>query len=515
MRLRLSLPCAAVLAMGCHAAMRPPRGPSPIRSRAALHRAIDSLIADPVFRNANWGILIVDPIRGDTLYSHNAGKLFMPASNEKLLTASTALAQLGADYRFTTDFMSSGPIGNGVLHGDLVIVGHGDPSMSDAMLGDAMLPLRASAESLYALGIHEIDGSLVKGGNAFPDTTIGPWDWGDLDTPSGAAIDELFFNNGVARVTVFGGDVAGDSVRVRTSPASTVPSVVADFVTVDSAPAGRGGRAGGRGGGGGRGGRPRVGAVRARTDLTGPLPVVHLNGWVLPHDSVTSSVALRDPASAWLQAFAEALGDRGIVLNGGIVRSPDATIGDQTRLFTLTSPTLGEIFPKFLKPSQNQIGEILLRTLALEKTGVGSADSGRRVVERQLVDWGADTAGFAVRDGSGLSRHDYVTPETIVKVLDAMRQRDDFHVFYDALPVAGVDGTIANRMRGTPAQGNVHAKTGTVDRSHALSGYVTTTDGRLLLFSFQANNYTVPNREVERVQDWIAAQLAGAPLLRR
>jgi D-alanyl-D-alanine carboxypeptidase/D-alanyl-D-alanine-endopeptidase (penicillin-binding protein 4) len=96
-----------------------------------------------------------------------------------------------------------------------------------------------------------------------------------------------------------------------------------------------------------------------------------------------------------------------------------------------------------------------------------------------------------------------------------MRKRPDFKVFYDALPIGGVDGTIATRMRGTPAQGNVHAKTGTVDRSHALSGYVTTADGRMLLFSFQANNYTVPNTQVERVQDWIAAQLAGAPFLKK
>ncbi len=102
-----------------------------------------------------------------------------------------------------------------------------------------------------------------------------------------------------------------------------------------------------------------------------------------------------------------------------------------------------------------------------------------------------------------------------MKILDAMRKRADFKVFYDALPIAGVDGTIANRMKDTPAQGNVHAKTGTVDRSHALSGYVTTADGRMLLFSFQANNYTVPNTQVERVQDWIAAQLAGAPFLKR
>src|ERR1019366_1589591 len=132
-------------------------------------------------------------------YSHNAGKLFMPASNEKLLTGSTAFVQLGAGYRFSTLFLSAAPIVGGVLQGDLIVVGRGDPSMSDAMMGDAMKPLRAAADSLYALGIREIAGSLVKGGNAFPDTTIGPWDW----SSESYAVDELFFNQGSARVTVY------------------------------------------------------------------------------------------------------------------------------------------------------------------------------------------------------------------------------------------------------------------------------------------------------------------------
>lgn len=497
-------------------ATRPVPGTMRLATRAALRAGVDSLLADPMWRNSNWGILVVDPATRDTLYSHNAGKLFMPASNEKLLTGSTALAQLGDDYRFSTWFVSSAPVVNGVLTGDLVVVGHGDPSMSDAMMGDAMKPLRLVADSLYALGIHEIEGSLRKGGNAFPDTTIGEWDWSNLETTSGAAVDELFFNQGVARVTVYGGARVGDPVRVVTAPAHTAPVVVADFLTSGPPPVAEGGRGGGAavpGGGRGRGG-PRSGAVRGTTDMRGTVPVVHLSGWVMPNDSVTSQVAIRDPASTWLQAFAEALHDRGITVRGGVVRSPDAAITDQKRLVTLTSPTLAEIMPHFFKPSQNQIGELLLHTLGLEKGGAGTSDAGRRVVEQQMVAFGADTAGFVVRDGSGLSRHDYVTPETIVRILDGMRKRTDFKLFYDAMPIAGVDGTIANRMKGTPAQGNVHAKTGTVDRSHALSGYVTTADGRMLLFSFQANNYTVPNTQVERVQDWIAAMLAGSPFLK-
>jgi len=176
------------------------------------------------------------------------------------------------------------------------------------------------------------------------------------------------------------------------------------------------------------------------------------------------------------------------------------------------SPPLREILPFFEKPSQNQIGELLFKTLALTKTGVGTADSAQQVVSRQLLAWGAAPDGFAVRDGSGLSRHDYVSPRTIVTVLDAMRRSPDFRLFYDALPIAGVDGTIRNRMKGTPAEGNVHAKTGTLDKARSLSGYVTTADGRILLFSALANNYTVPTRRVDQVTDALGARLASLRL---
>ena len=117
-----------------------------------------------------------------------------------------------------------------------------------------------------------------------------------------------------------------------------------------------------------------------------------------------------------------------------------------------------------------------------------------------------------VRDGSGLSRYDYISPRTVVRILDAMRRMPSFPVYYDALPIAGVDGTIRNRMKGTPAENNVHAKTGSVALARSLSGYVTTANGRMLIFSFLCNNWTVPVRSVEHVQDAIAARLAGLEL---
>jgi D-alanyl-D-alanine carboxypeptidase/D-alanyl-D-alanine-endopeptidase (penicillin-binding protein 4) len=476
-----------------------PSQPSPSGERVVFQRAVDSMVTQPAFRNANWGILVVDPVRGDTLYSHNAGKLFMPASNQKILTGATALAQLGPNFRFRTQFAANGRLVNGSLRGDLVVIGRGDPTFSDAAFGDAMRPMRAAADSLWSLGVREIAGALVRGGDAFPDSTLGfGWAWDDLDYGYSAGVDELFFNEGIANVTVYAAKSVGGPATVRTAPARTVPKVGRVSVVTGGMmdPEAR-----------------QPNRISWETDVRGARPALNLSGFVKMRDSATVTVALRNPAQAWLEAFAEALAERGIVLRGNVISEPAVDTVGLTPLFSLASPPLRTVMPLFEKPSQNQIGEILFRTLGLEKSGVGTPDSGRRVVERQLAAWGADTAGHAVRDGSGLSRHDYVTPETIVKVLNAMRQHAAFSAFYEALPIAGVDGTIASRMRGTPAQGNVHAKTGTVDKARSLSGYVTTPGGHMLVFSFLCNNFTVPNRDVERMQDAILVRLAspGAP----
>jgi D-alanyl-D-alanine carboxypeptidase/D-alanyl-D-alanine-endopeptidase (penicillin-binding protein 4) len=205
----------------------------------------------------------------------------------------------------------------------------------------------------------------------------------------------------------------------------------------------------------------------------------------------------------------EALTDKGVSFDD----QPTDTLARVDTLATLTSPPLSEILKALMKPSQNQIAEMLFRTVALEKTGAGRPDSARAIVERQIASWGAVVPQEAiVRDGSGLARYDYISPQTVVRILDAMRKAPTFNVYYDALPIAGVDGTIRNRMKGTPAEGNVHAKTGSVAQSRSLSGYVTTADQHMLIFSFLSNNWTVPIRSVERVQDAIAARLAATRL---
>jgi D-alanyl-D-alanine carboxypeptidase/D-alanyl-D-alanine-endopeptidase (penicillin-binding protein 4) len=475
----------------------PPSAPliSPTAAaRARLAQLVDSVVADPMFRSAHWGVLVVDATSGDTLISRNAGKLFLPASNTKLITGAVALAQLGADYRYQTRIVGASPQ-RGTVTGDLVVIGSGDPSFSDSLSGDALIPLRAMAESLWARGVRRVTGRLINGADVFTDSTLGSgWAWDDLDEEYSAPIDELMFNEGFAQVIIHGGARMGQPVRVRTEPHAAIPRIAdVEVATVQSCCMMRN-------------------RVRAHGSLRGPRPTITLRGSVRAGDSVVVDVSLRHPNAAFLDALHAMLTERGISVARGV--EADA-LGDTIGLVTLASrrsPPMSMILPAFEKPSQNQIGEILLKTLGLERAGAGTADSGLAVIQRQLAAWGVDSSQAVLRDGSGLSRHNFIAPEAIVRVLDAMRRRDDFAVYYQSLPVGGTDGTLRDRLRAGLALGNVRGKTGTLDKARSMSGYLTTADGQMLLFSIMVNNHTVPTRLVDRAQDLIVETLAGLDL---
>ena len=465
-----------------------PRNPG---ARAAFRAAVDSLVDAADFRNAHWGVLVVDPASGDTLYAHEPGKLFLPASNLKLVTTSVALTVLGPGYRWTTVLGARGPVLDGTLQGDLLVYGRGDPSISDSVSGSAMAPLRAMADSLAAAGVRRVAGRLLAAGDAFPGPTVGfGWSWDDLGDADGAAIDELLFNDGFGELHVRAGASPGARPTVTTTPAARYPTVRIEARTVA---------------------RDDTAALRThplRATLDTATREFVLRGAITVGDSATRVVAFSDPDGAYLAALAEALDERGIRVDGAVT---DTTAPVDT-LVRLQSPTLAQVLPAILKPSQNQMAEMVMRTVGLVRTGVGTADSAARVERTQLEAWGADSTGFVLRDGSGLARYDYLTPETIVRVLDAMRRSPAFDALYNALPIAGVDGTLRSRMRGTAAQGNVHAKTGSLSNTRSLSGYVTTADGRLLLFSILCNNFTAPPARVLAVENEIAERLAALDL---
>ena len=297
--MRLSRLSLLILAAGCGASSRLSAPvPASVHQRVgqkALRESIDSVVNSPEFSNGHWGVLVVTTA-GDTLYSRNAGKLFMPASNQKLLTSAVALAQLGPDYRYRTVFVAHGVIADGVLEGDLGVIGRGDPSVSDHMRHDAMLPLREMADSLSARGIRRIRGHVVAEGNAFPDAVLGfGWSWSDLESDYSAATDELLFNEGFSTIVVRAGRNPGDSVQIETRPTRTWPKLRASVTTVA---------------------RPpvlvdstlppvaRPGVVVRKDTLTGDVIVT---GTVVAGDSVIETVTHRDPDAAYIAALREAL----------------------------------------------------------------------------------------------------------------------------------------------------------------------------------------------------------------
>ncbi len=341
---------------------------------------------------------------------------------------------------------------------------------------------------------------MVSTRDAFAGPTTGfGWEIDDLDESYGAPVDELLFNEGELVLRAYSAKNAEDQVLVTLSPTPAYPAVVNRAVTREAR------------------GADAEEPLRAVYDSSASAIV--LTGTLPRGDSARFTLSYRHPADAFIAAVRARLEAAGIGVDQSENASVDVSIGNSQgkpsdvradTLVVLLSATLSDVLPRLQKPSQNQIAEMLFRTSGATVSGVGSADSARAVAVRTLEKWGVGVADAAYRDGSGLSRHDYVTPAAIVKVLTAMRAAPWFDVYRNALPLAGVDGTLRNRMKNSPAAGNAQAKTGTVDKARSLSGYVTSADGHQIIFSMLCNNFTLPTREVERVQDLLVVTLAAS-----
>lgn len=479
MRKRNAIPLLLALA-GCAPAARTAPAPAPAPLRAAL----DSIFDDTLFARAFWGVEVRSLDSGETLYRRNAERLFIPASNMKIVTGAAALEALGPDYRYRTAVGAQGMVAGGELRGDLVVRGSGDPTLAAHFTGDPRATFRAWADSLRARGITRITGSIVGNDDVFDDVPLGRgWAWDDLDADYSAEIGGLEFNEGYVTVRVSPGARPGDPARVALDPPTEYVPVVNRTVTATP-------------------GTPaRVEATRAPFQLpvtvSGPIPA--------DTTGVTTTVSVRDNTLYFVSVLRETLQAAGIRVDGPAVdddaRPDSVRARPVASLFTQSSAPLREILPGFLKPSQNQIGEILLRTLGHELRGQGSAAAGRTVVDSLLRTWRLDPREVAQVDGSGLSRYDMVAPDLLVGILTHMTRSPNWGVWYAALPIAGVDGTLAGRMKGTPLQGNVHAKTGTLSGVRSLSGYLTTAGGERLVFSALANHHTVAARDADRVAE--------------
>ena len=461
---------------------------------ASFAAAADTIFGDTAFRGANWGVIVRSAETGRTLYEHNSARLFVPASNMKIVTGSTALEVLGPDFRYRTALVAAGAVNGGVLHGDLVVVGSGDPSISTEFMLDPRSVFRAWADSLRAHGVTRVAGRIVGNDDVFDDVNLGRgWAWDDLADGYAAEISGLEYNLGISAVTVFPGSTAGAPATVTLDPPN-------GYVRVRNAV-----RTGARGSSVALdyGREPSGSAIW----LSGRVPA--------GAGGVENDIAIRNNTAYFVAVLRETLQSSGIRVDGEAVDQDTLAVASRLAggdtLFWHASPPLRDILPHFLKPSQNQIGEILLKTLGRVRRGEGSANAGIAVVDSVIGTWGLAARQLSQADGSGLSRYNLVAPELLVAILERMRTSPNAEVFYNALPVAGVDGTLKNRMRNTPLQGNVHAKTGTVSNVRSLSGYLTTAAGEPIVFSMIVNHNTLGSREADRIAERALMRLYNLP----
>ena len=476
----------------------PETAASPATSRASLAAALDSIFADTAFTGAFWGAVVRSLDTGETLYRRNGEKMLVPASNMKIVTGAAALESLGPDYVYRTPVAATGPIAGGELRGDLVVIGSGDPTISSQFPGrvDARAVFRAWADSLRARGVRRVTGSVVGHDEAFDDVPYGRgWAWDDMDAYYAAEVSALHLNEGVVNVRVTRGNAVGAPAVVTLDPPTSYIPVVNQATT-------------------GTPGTPENVRVTRAESGTG-----FVVSGTIPADTTvfTEPIAVRNNTAFFATVLRETLVQAGIVVGGGAVDGdsvPAARLARLDTLFVHRSPPMRDVLPAFLKPSQNQIGEMLLKTMGRELRGAGTDDAGVAVVDSLARLWSLPPRRLSQADGSGLSRYNLVAPDFLIALLERMQASPNRDVFVAALPVAGVDGTLASRMRGTPLQGNVRAKTGTLSNVRALSGYFTTAAGERMVFSLIVNHHTRTSRDADRLAEAALLRVYNLPRTR-
>ncbi len=548
------------LSLGSACAKAPPKvtpaavAATPVAPVARLQQELAAAFDNPSV-SALWAVQVQSFDTGEVLFERNAHTLVMPASNMKLVTMSVAAARLGWDFRFATQIATDGVIDNGTLTGDLIIVGNGDPTISDRG-GDATRVFQSWADQLRALGITRISGRIVGDDDWFDDQPLGDgWAWDDLVYGYSTAGGALQFNEDVVKAIIKPGAAAGDPASVTLEPAGSgliVRNLVATGGAATTADVSLSRRPG-----------------SAVLEVSGIVPIGGRD--------IVQTAAVDNPTQFYVNVLRDTLVRKGITVDGPAIdiddlkadtahQATDQALALEKRrvLFTHHSPPLAsdEVATTFMKVSQNLFGETLMLTIgalaqgaalapappptasatagtsmtasaptaaapaaataqaaANAVAGAGAvsaffkhrhADAARKVYEDVLSSWGVPPSEHIIVDGSGLSRYDYITASLLVHVLRAMARDPKFAATFEALlPIAGKDGTLRGRMKGTKAEGVVHAKTGTLSGVRSLSGYLQTADGEHIGFSIIANNFKAPSAIIDGIAELAVERLVN------
>ena len=472
-----------LLATAC--AKAPP--PRPIPPQPVFTVVADSLIQMSDLNQAHWGIEVLDPERNVLLYSHDSNRHHIPASNTKLVVTTVAMGTLGPDFRYKTEIRASG--GDPSAPRRLIVVGRGDPTWSARFNRDDFAVLEQLADSLRAAGIQRADSLIIDASYLGSERVNSTWEVGDLPFTSAPPIGSIALAEGEVQVVVNAGATVGAPATAAMLGLDRVfPMRVA--VVTDTA------------------------GARANTDVSfeaWPDTVV-VTGRVPLGRADTSRIAAPDANRFAAMVFAAILGRRGIAtsLPRIVYDSAEAAVlrSDAQRVVaTWESPPMSAIVAGILQPSQNWIAEQVVRTLGAEKRGRGNWSSGLDVERRYLIDVARiDSTAFFLRDASGLSAQNLLTPRAITQILEHVRNQPWGEVYRQGMPSPMLPkSTLSNRLQGY--EGKIFAKTGTITNVASLSGYAITRSGKQLIFSIMVNSSGRPSAAVRRGIDRLAGVL--------
>jgi D-alanyl-D-alanine carboxypeptidase/D-alanyl-D-alanine-endopeptidase (penicillin-binding protein 4) len=499
-----SLTISGALSLNAQAPQAPTPPPRTTPLRGSLQQRLTTLLDQPPFDRATWNIFVQDD-RGRVLFNRNGDRFSIPASNTKLVVSAAATVLLPADYRVRTSVYASGSVENGVLRGDLILYGRGDPTWSERCYtidtlaaggcDSTWTAIDAIADSLRTRGIRRVTGKIVGDGSYF-EPTITHWNWGsfDLNWWYAAPVSGLgFHDNNV-------------DFQITPGPFVDAPPVISwnpevHFFTFEN--------------------RARTGPADSGSTIgdnffrrPGTLDIWAEGTAALGRSPWIESFALPDPNLYAARALAASLQKKGIAVEGGAASTTDSLLYRGVRccgtpLFEYRGRPLPDIIFPILNTSQNWFAEMLLKILGREVGDTASWAKGLDVEKRFLMDSvKIDSTAFALDDGSGLSAGNLVTPHAFVQLLSYMYRHPKRAPFIAAMPRAQQRGSLLRRFGGTPLEGRVLAKTGSIFRVNTLSGYVEKADGRVMTFSIQANAHNVPNRQMLAQIDSVVVQLA-------